>query len=434
MNAIMTNIYNHYMTTYSPKKTDARLDSHNRNELKNIYDKILKLNKEAPLYIYERSPQTANFALTLKENTRQLQHTILDSTGSKDEDLFKNKTAFSSDENILSANYIGESTEFSDENLSCEFRVHSLANTQVNIGNFLPTKEQTLSPGTYSLDIKANNLTYEFQFLINEGDTNLDIQHNLAQRINSSNINLHASVITGDNDTGSLRIESLQTGANTTPDTPLFTIQSTNDSSSAEFINYLGLDYIAREASDAYFSINGKEASAASNQFIVDNTYEITLNGISADTEEPVIVGVRANVDSLKNSIHNLISGYNTFLQAADQFKTIVSSGKLSYEIQGVAKSYRNELDAVGINITNSGVLSVDDDLLTQTAQSEDAYDLLSPLKDFSSSLFKKGEEISRDPLNYANKKIVAYKNPGKNFPSPYASSNYSGLLFNFYC
>ena len=99
-----------------------------------------------------------------------------------------------------------------------------------------------------------------------------------------------------------------------------------------------------------------------------------------------------------------------------------------------VAKLYRNELDSIGINITENGSLTIDDQLLTQTAESEDAYDLLSPLNTFSSTLFKKGEEISRNPLEYANKKIVAYKNPGKNFISPYVTSNYSGLLFNYYC
>ena len=38
-NTIMTTVYNHYMTTYSPKKSDARLDSHKKSELKNIYSK-----------------------------------------------------------------------------------------------------------------------------------------------------------------------------------------------------------------------------------------------------------------------------------------------------------------------------------------------------------------------------------------------------------
>ena len=41
------------MTTYSPKKSDARLDTHNKNELKNIYSNILKLNKEFWLDVKE---------------------------------------------------------------------------------------------------------------------------------------------------------------------------------------------------------------------------------------------------------------------------------------------------------------------------------------------------------------------------------------------
>ena len=66
-NIISSSIYNHYMTTYSPKKSDARLDSHKPSELKNIYDNIIKINKEAPLYLFDKSEATKNFAVTLKE-------------------------------------------------------------------------------------------------------------------------------------------------------------------------------------------------------------------------------------------------------------------------------------------------------------------------------------------------------------------------------
>ena len=433
-NIIMPNVYNHYMTTYSPRKTDARLDSHNRNELKSIYGKILKLNKEAPLYLYDKSASTTAFALALKENTRQLQYTILDSAGSNEDDLFKDKTAFSSNEDVLSAKYIGENTDIPEDSLSRYFQVHTLASNQVNVGNFLPAEEQSLLPNTYSLEVRVNNLPYEFELSVDSEDTNIDILSKLAQRINSSQIGLQASVIDGPNDTTALRIESLQTGEGNPPGTPLFVIESTSEASSAEFIDFLGLDDIVREGTNASFTVDGNEASASSNQFVLDNTFEITLNSISSVEDEPVLVGVKTNIDSLKNSIHNLISGYNSFLQAADYYKNIISSNKLSSEIQTVAKNYSNELDAVGINITSNGSLMVDEDLLTKTAESKEAYHLLSPLKDFSSSLFQKGEEISRDPLNYTNKKIVAYKNPGKNFTSPYATSSYSGLLFNYYC
>ena len=433
-NTIMTHIYNHYMTTYSPKKSDARLDSHNKSELKNIYGNILKLNKEAPLYLYDRNEKTTSFALSLKENTRQLQHAILSTAGKTQNDLFKNKIAFSSNEDIASVKYIGEHAKSSEEVASYEVEVQDLASPQTNIGYSLPNDEKGLKSGTYSFDVSFNNLAYEFQFTVSDEDTNYDVQSKLVRLFNHANIGLNASLLDDENDTSALKIESNQTGDGNPPGAPLFTIQNTSPNAGIDVVDFLGIDYVAQDASNAHFTVNGEASSTASNTFSINQAFEITLNGVSPESSEPITIGLKANVDSLKDNIYNLISGYNSFLQAADQYRELTSSNKLSFEVKNVARLYRNELDAVGINITESGSLSIDDSLLTQTTESEEAYDLLSPLKDFSSSLFNKGEEISRDPLHYANQRIVAYKNPGKNFTSPYATSNYSGLLFNYYC
>ena len=433
-NVIMTTIYNHYMTTYAPKKSDAKLDSHNKSELKNIYSNILKLNKEAPLYIYDRNEKTTSFALSLKENTRQLQHTILKTAGKKENDLFKNKVAFSSDDNVVSVKYVGDKEEDLPKEDSYEVEVKNLASSQINVGYSLPNTEKTLKPGTYSFDVNSNNMAYEFQFTVNEEDTNIDIQNKLARLFNHANIGLNATVTEDTTDSSSLRIESTQTGDGNPPGTPLFHIRNTSDNAGVDVVDFLGIDYVAQDAANAHFTVNGQEHSTASNQFTINKAFELTLKGVSPEYGEPVTIGLKTNVDSLKDNIYNLIGGYNAFLQATDKYKEFTSSNKLSFETKSVAKLYRNELDAIGINITENGSLAIDDNLLTQTAESEDAYDLLSPLKDFSSSLFKKGEEISRDPLNYANQRIVAYKNPGKNFSSPYATSSYSGLIFNYYC
>ena len=433
-NAIMSTIYNHYMTTYSPKKSDARLDSHNKSELKNIYNKIVKLNKEAPLYLYDRSEQTTSFALSLKENTRQLQRTILNTAGSKENDLFKNKVAYSTDKNVVAVKYIGDNDSVAKEQDSYEVEVQKLASSQINIGYSLPNMEKSLKPGTYSFDVSSNNMAYEFQFTVGQEDTNIDVQNKLARLFNHANIGLNATIVDDTANSSSLRIETVQTGDGNPPGTPLFQIYNSSNNGNVDVVDLLGIDYVAQNASNAHFTVNGEEHSTASNQFTINKAYELTLKGVSSDSGQPVTIGLKTNIDSLKDNIYNLISGYNSFLQATDQYKALTASNKLSFETKSVAKLYRNELDAIGINITENGSLSIDDGLLTQTAESEDAYDLLSPLKEFSASLFSKGEEISRDPLNYANQRIVAYKNPGKSFTSPYATSNYSGLLFNYYC
>lgn len=432
-NTIMTTVYNHYMTAYSPKKCDARLDSHKKSELKNIYNNIIKLNKEAPLYLFDRSERTTSVALSLKENTRQLQHTILDTAGTTKEDLFKNKVAFSSNTKVADVKFIGDSQEYTEDTATYELEVQKLASGQVNSGWLLAKDEKSLAHGNYSFDVNMNNMAYEFQFSVSQEDTNHDIQTKLCRLFNQANIGLNASVVEGPDNTFALKIASNQTGENSNSDKPLFTIQNTS-SDATDVVDYLGIDYIANQASNAYFTINGVANSTTSNHFTIDKNFEINLNGVTAENGTPTIIGFKTNIDSLKDNIYNLIGGYNSFLKAADDLRHLTSSGKLTYEVTNVAKLYRNELDAVGINITETGSLSIDDDLLTQTANSEEAYDLLSPLKDFSSSLFQKGEEISRHPLEYANKKIVAYKNPGKSFTSPYAISNYSGLIFNSYC
>ena len=48
--------------------------------------------------------------------------------------------------------------------------------------------------------------------------------------------------------------------------------------------------------------------------------------------------------------------------------------------------------------------------------------------------MMKKSTQVSLDPMQYVNRKVVAYKNPGHNFSSPYTSSIYSGMMFNFSC
>ena len=434
-NAITSSIYNYYMTTYSPKKSDARLDSHKKGELKNIYNNIVNMNKEAPLYLYDRSDATKNFAVSLKEDARQLQHTILSTAGKAETEFFHSKVAYSTDEDTLSANYIGNSNISNEDIPSYDIYVKSLATPQVNIGNFLPVGEKKLAPGKYAFDVNVNDFGYEFQFTVNSDDTNIDIQTKLARLFNHANIGIEATIIDGVNDTAALRLVSTRTGENGNSGRPLFEINEHRNENFSGSVKHFGLNYIASGSSNAELTVNGEALSTQANTFMLGQSYEIELHKVSPETGESVTVGVKANTDAIKDNIKLLVGGYNSFLQAVDEYKEIKANrGKLSTELQGVVRLYHNELDAIGITTTEKGTLAVDDNLLSQTTESEDAFALLSPLKEFSTSLYDKGEQISRDPLNYANRKIVAYKNPGKNFNNPYVTSHYSGLLFNYYC
>ena len=94
-----------------------------------------------------------------------------------------------------------------------------------------------------------------------------------------------------------------------------------------------------------------------------------------------------------------------------------------------------NTLLSLGINIEDGGSLSIDSDKLRSVAgESDDIGKTFSTLKDFSNSMMKKSTQVSLDPMQYVNRKVVAYKNPGHNLTSPYTSSIYSGMIFNYGC
>ena len=89
--------------------------------------------------------------------------------------------------------------------------LQELAVSQENMGNYLPAGKVGLSPDTYSFDVNINDMNYEFQFTLADGESNRDLQERLARLINNSDIGLKARVqeITG---RSSLVLESEATG------------------------------------------------------------------------------------------------------------------------------------------------------------------------------------------------------------------------------
>ena len=136
MGAVMNTVYNNYLTTYTSKPL-TKYDSHKKSELRNVYNSIVKLNKDAPWYLPTTSRDTQQYAVDLKENARGLRNTIAQLGGLEKGGLFQKKSAYSTDENVATVSYVGDENAVSD-NPSFELEVHSLAASQENLGLFLP--------------------------------------------------------------------------------------------------------------------------------------------------------------------------------------------------------------------------------------------------------------------------------------------------------
>ncbi|MCI9204234.1 MAG: flagellar capping protein, partial [Lachnospiraceae bacterium] len=59
--ARLDTVYNHYLTTYTPKT--SQYDTHKKSELRRIYNSIVKLNKESPLYMLDTSRESREFVV-----------------------------------------------------------------------------------------------------------------------------------------------------------------------------------------------------------------------------------------------------------------------------------------------------------------------------------------------------------------------------------
>ena len=342
--------------------------------------------------------------------------------------------AYSSNPNIAMADFIGTLPE-EGELPSYEIEVNRLATSQVNSGRYLPDDEPVgLSADTYSFDVGIDGLNYEFQFSIKPNDTNRDVEERLSRLIANAGVGLKAQVVSGDDGTSYLRIESNSTGLKGS-EPYIYRVSDSRTSKSSGTVDYFGLDHVSTKPGNASYVVNGEEYTSASNRVTLGKSYEVTLNGVGSEEGEKVSIGLKTDVDSLTENVSTLVRGFNSFLSAVAEYTgNQPKSGRLFNEMSGVARVFARDLTSIGLNLNLDGTLEVDDETLRQTAMSEDAAEAFAPLKSFTNAVLRKSNQVSLNPMNYVNNIIVAYKNPGKNFASPYITSAYSGMMFNSYC
>lgn len=431
--AALNTVYNHYLTTYAPKST-TRYDTHKRSELRSIYNSIVKLNKESPLYLPETSKESQAFAVELKENARQLRNTIASLGGLDEDEMLNKKAAYSTNSDLVEASFIG--TIQSDREIpSYNIEVTSLASPQINIGNFLPASQAvTLPEDTYSFDVTINDLSYEFQYSIHDGESNKEIQQRLARLISNADIGLDADVAEDGNGNCALRLTSAATGLKNNQHT-IFHVSDNSTSKQKGSVNYLGIDSIAVAPSNAEFTINGEPRTASSNHFTIEKMYEIRLNRTSASSDDIAQIGVKTDLDSLTENIDDLLNGYNSFINSTSGYSdSYPKSNRLVKEMSRITQLYYNEFTKMGVSRNQEGVLSLDKDTLRHAALSDGGKESLDTIKDFANSVLRKVNQVTLNPMQYVEKTIVAYKNPGHNFATPYVTSAYSGMMFNSYC
>ncbi len=433
--AVIDNAYNYYMATYGQSLTPSRYDSHKKSDLRNVYNSILKANTESPVYKLSDPDEAQRFAIDVKESSRQIQNVVSsmsnDFQDSSSASSFKTHIAYSSDESSVSVNYVPNDQADSSAPMS-EFTidVNQLAQPQINTGNFLDNAAQDLEPGEYTFDLSANQTVFEFQFTVKPEDTNFGIHSKLADLINSANLGLTASVVENATKQSTVQIRSQQTGLMPNEDA-LFTVSADNTFNSIKAIQTLGLDQVSQEAANSSFLLNGSEHSSYSNSFTINKAFEINLNNVS---DGAVTIGFKSDAEAIADNVTKLADAYNSMVDVAQKYSTVgVDSqmNKLNNIIQDITDRFRNELEPIGLTMEEDGHISVDKALLTDASEQTNWPDTGERLNHFKNTISRLATRTSINPMDYVDKKICAYKNPGRTFRAPYATSQYSGMLFN---
>lgn len=425
---MISSVYSYYLSQYG-NKSNSKYDSHTRTPLKNTYSKVVKINSQTPVYKLDLSTAAQKYAIDLKEHARALENITEDLSDGADGTMTFKKSAVSSNASAVNASYITDFGAASDDE-SFDINVKQLACSQLNTGNYLQPRSKHIKPGEYSFDLSINDVIYEFQFKVDNSETTNNIQNKIARLINRSNIGLTANIKEDSLGNTAINIESESTGINgTTP--VIFSIKS-DDPNNQLLIDTLGLDRVTQYPSNAIFDVDGDERSSMSNSITINKAYDVKLSKV---TEEPVTISLKADADSIVESLNELVAGYNNLISVTNDENNNHFQGteKLQNEIASIARSYKKQLADSGLSLNKDGTISADKEVIINADNKDALSHIYESLNSFKNSIKEKAENIALNPMDYVNNKIIAYKNPLRSFPDPYNLSAYTGMMFNGY-
>ena len=434
--ARIANAYAYYLSTYGNNRP-SRYDSHKRSDLRRIYNHMVKTNKEAPLYKLTNEDEAARYAIDIKENAKVIQNVVAslsDSYGGF-EDSFRKKVAVSSDESTVDVKYVGDGNEESFLD-TFNVEVKRLSSPQINVGNYLKNDALSFIPGAYSFDLNTNSASYEFQFNVNPGETNLDILKKLANLVNHSTLSINASIRKGNANTGgegtsALALTSIQTGLDE-GESFLFDIAPGASADSIKAMDLLGIHQITHASENSLFYLNGEEHTSLSNTFTINNTFELTLKSATPE-ENPAQISFKTSTDAVADNIMSLVNAFNGILGIASNSSANATgeNNKLLVEVSGLSRVRKESLAEIGLMVADDGSITLDKEVLAEAITPERSEETFNSLSRFKSAIGAKADNVAINPMNYVNKKVVAYKNPGRTWAAPYFSSVYSGMLLD---
>jgi len=285
----------------------------------------------------------------VRETSAQLRSEISGMAGLNQFSSRTGHTPSSSNEDVLTAKVANNAPVSS--HTKTDVNVAQLASAQRNEGAALSAAENSFGD-SFNLSITDNaGKTTSFSVGLGESNNNRDAIQSMAERINSANTGVRATVVENtENGTVSLQLTGTRTGA----EDGRFTV---NDSSAANAGN------VAAESGNAQFTVNGREFSTQTNDVRLQEGVNATLRQTGSTQ-----ITYDRDLSSAVSQVQNFVNTFNNLRDAASD------SRALHAQLSGLTSNFNRALGFSGLGTDSEGRLRITDESALRNSISDGSF------------------------------------------------------------
>ena len=266
--------------------------------------------------------------------------------------------------------------------------VSQIAQAQANHGYVLDAEDSALNSGGFVFAVESGGRSHTFTVNVLDSDDNESIQRRMAQAINNSGLGVRATVETVTNEdtgetTSALNLNAAQTGTNSA-----FSVTDVT----GNLAGTMGITTANQEARNAVFSLNnGANRTSQTNQISLAAGVTATLGGVGR-TEMTFRQDTAQTTSAITELVNSINSALNNTRSADGR-----GSERFISDIQGMNRTFANQLGRVGVTVGNDGRLSINQDRLNTAAQNGSLERVLGDNSAFMNRVQRIGQNASRE-------------------------------------
>ncbi len=152
--------------------------------------------------------------------------------------------------------------------------------------------------------------------------------------------------------------------------------------------------------------------------------YALDVKEMSMEMGEAAQNTLDSKPEDTRKNAEDTVTLFNKLLARSDEYGLAKNKpSRPGGELRALVSAHKNELEAAGFSIDPESYLSI---------SSDEAFKVPT---DFMQALAEKCETMSMNPMEYVEKKVYSYAHLHQSdLGNAYASSIYTGMLFNSYC